>query len=106
MLPNDVKARLDELRAAKERAKRAASAGDWPAAERAYTDALAAARHIDQMQTGGALQNLAEVCRSQGKHDASAAHLEEDVALMQGVYGAPPPRGRRPRTTRRCSSIS
>jgi tetratricopeptide (TPR) repeat protein len=36
---------------------------------------------------GGELNNLAEICRQQGKYDASAAYFLEAVELMQSVYG-------------------
>lgn len=86
-LPEDAKAFLDEIQRAKDRAKRAIDANDLAAAEKAYVQALAAARKVDQMHTGGELNNLAEVCRLQGKYDASAAYFLEAVELMHSVYG-------------------
>ena len=86
-LPEDAKAFLDEIQRAKDRAKRAIDGNDLAAAEQAYVQALAAARKVDQMHTGGELNNLAEVCRLQRKYDASAAYFLEAVELMHSVYG-------------------
>jgi tetratricopeptide (TPR) repeat protein len=86
-LPEDAKAFLDEIQRAKDRAKRAIDSNDLVAAEQAYLQALAAARKVDQMHTGGELNNLAEICRLQGKYDASAAYFLEAVELMHSVYG-------------------
>ena len=86
-LPDDAKAFLDEIQRAKDRAKRAIDSNDLAAAEQAYLQALAAARKVDQMHTGGELNNLAEICRLQGKYDASAAYFLEAVELMHSVYG-------------------
>ncbi len=86
-LPEDAKTFLDEIQKAKDRAKRAIDRNDLPAAEQAYLQALAAARKVDQMHTGGELNNLAEICRLQGKYDASATYFMEAVELMHSVYG-------------------
>jgi tetratricopeptide (TPR) repeat protein len=86
-LPDSVVDALNELKAAKELAKAAVTQRDLPKAERAYIVALAAARHVDQMHTGGELNNLAEICRAQGKLEESAAYLEEAIQIMTAVYG-------------------
>lgn len=86
-LPEDAKEALGAIHTAKAKAKEAMRVKDMPAAEEAYMEALEAARQVDDMHVAGQLNNLAEICRVQGKLDASAAHLEEACSIMSAMYG-------------------
>ena len=87
-LPDNVVAALQTMQEHKKVAKEAVAAHDLPVAERAYLKALDSARLVDQMQTGGELNNLAEICRAQGKFEESARHLQEAIDIMTSVYGS------------------
>jgi tetratricopeptide (TPR) repeat protein len=75
------------MQVAKAKAKFAINNHDMAAAESAYKEALAFAREVDDMHIAGELNNLAEICRSQGRLDESAAYLEEAEGIMVAMYG-------------------